>query len=220
MASRSGGHYYWGHPEERSKRLKRLSAYMKACGKTYRSVGIADTLDSFTGGVNVLLALAGRYDGLDLPDDQCRLLILSESPAAVNSLERHLRERWKMGPSLRARERTRLTQGLGRCTRNATDFSVVIWLGQSLVDFATSKLLLEALPPELRTEISWGVEQSKGATNPAELIEMMLGLIHDGEYRQQADEALGEVPAQKTDVSTSSYDTAGPDEVREGSVGR
>ncbi len=83
---------------------------------------IANTLDGFISNTDIILALAGRYDGLDLPDEQCRLLILSESPGAINPLERHLSERWKMGPVLRKRERTRLVQGMGRCTRNATDF--------------------------------------------------------------------------------------------------
>ena len=195
-------------------RLKRLVPNMKPAPKVIGAQDIADRLDGFTGATDVLLALASRYDGLDLPDDQCRLLILSESPAAVNSLERHLRERWKMGPVLRARARTRLTQGLGRCTRSATDFSIVIWLGQSLVDFATSRPLIEDLPAEIRAEISWGVAQSKGATNSSELVEMMLGLVHDGEYRQQADDDLKGIPPEKKTPPTSSYDTAGPDEVR------
>jgi hypothetical protein len=44
-----------------------------------------------------------------------------------------------MGPVMRRKERTRLIQGMGRCTRSATDFAVVLWLGQSLVDIASSK---------------------------------------------------------------------------------
>ena len=73
-----------------------------------------------------MLCLAGRYDGIDLPGDDCRLLIMAESPGAVGALERHLREHWKLGPLLRRRERTRLIQGMGRCTRDATDFAVII----------------------------------------------------------------------------------------------
>jgi len=62
---------------------------------------IENSLNGFTASLDVLLGLAGRYDGLDLPDDQCLLLFLSESPAGINALERHLSERWKMGPILR-----------------------------------------------------------------------------------------------------------------------
>jgi hypothetical protein len=180
---------------------------------TFWAKNISDTLDAFVKGINVLLALAGRYDGLDLPDDQCRLLILADSPAAVNSLERHLMERWKMGPVLRTRERTRLIQGMGRCTRSATDFAVIVWLGQSLVDLATSKAL-SYLPPELATEIKWGVEQSQLAKKPASLTGMMLGLISDPEYRKGADEAIGDMTSGKQDEQPAAFETSGADEVR------
>jgi hypothetical protein len=42
---------------------------MKPTPKVIGAQDIAEKLDGFTGGTNVLLALAGRYDGLDLPDD-------------------------------------------------------------------------------------------------------------------------------------------------------
>lgn len=204
-------------PSERlmDSALARLTPLMHPTPHTIGAQHIADTLDGFVKKTDILLALAGRYDGLDLPDDQCRFLIMSNSPAAINSLERHLSERWKMGPVLRTRERTRLTQGMGRCTRSATDFAVIIWLGQSLVDRATSSSLLAGLPPELSAEVSWGVEQSQIAIKtPDGLIGMILGLVHDAEYRKAADEAMAEMPAQKSQEVPSGYETAGLDEVR------
>jgi hypothetical protein len=175
---------------------------------------IADTLDAFITNTNVLLALAGRYDGLDLPDDQCRLLIMSDSPAAVNSLERHLMERWKMAPVLRTRERTRLIQGMGRCTRSATDFALIVWFGQSLVDLATSKAL-SCLPTELATEMKWGVEQSElAAKEPNSLVAMMLGLINNSEYRAGADQGLEQMATHKQESLPGTYETAGIDEVQ------
>ena len=195
--------------------VTRLKKVMGPQPQVIGTKSIAETLDGFVKKTDILLALAGRYDGLDLPDENCRLLILSDSPKAINSLERHLSERWKMGPVLRTRERTRLTQGMGRCTRSATDFAVIVWLGQSLVDLATSKTLLAGLPAELAAEITWGVEQSQLATkNPAALTTMILGLINDPDYRKGADEALADVPPQTQEQLASSYDTAGLDEVR------
>jgi hypothetical protein len=176
---------------------------------------IANSLDGFITKNDVVLALAGRYDGLDLPDDQCRLLILSESPAAINPLERHLSERWKMGPVLRKRERTRIVQGMGRCTRNATDFAVIVWLGQSLVNAATSSPLLAGLPPELRAEVMWGVEQSQlAAKSPEKLVSMIVGLIEDTEYRKAADGDIEGIQAKQSETEPKDYEEAGRDEVR------
>jgi hypothetical protein len=178
---------------------------------------IADSVDGFINGTDVILSLAGRYDGLDLPDDQCRLLILSESPAAIGALERHLGDRWKMGPVLRKRERTRLIQGMGRCTRNATDFAIILWLGQSLVNAATSSALLGGFPSELAAEIRWGVQQSElAAKHPKDLSSMILGLISDSAYRKAADADITSIQAKSSSSSPKDYEEIGVDEVRYG----
>ncbi|MGD0956702.1 MAG: DEAD/DEAH box helicase [Candidatus Acidiferrales bacterium] len=176
---------------------------------------ITDSVDGFISNSDVILGLAGRYDGLDLPDDQCRLLILSESPAAIGALERHLSDRWKMGPVLRKRERTRLIQGMGRCTRNATDFAIILWLGQSLVNSATSSILLQSFPSELAAEIRWGVQQSElAAKHPKDLSSMMLGLIADPAYRKAADTDIASIQAKQSAPALKDYEEIGVDEVR------
>jgi hypothetical protein len=204
-------------PSERimDRTFDRVRPLMQVPPKRLRAMDIADTLYTFVKQTDVLLALAGRYDGLDLPDEQCRLLVLSESPAAINALERHLSERWKMGPVLRRRERTRLIQGMGRATRNATDFAVIVWLGQSLVNAATSSSLLRGLPLELAAEVRWGVQQSELAgNNPSKLVAMMLGLILDPEYRKAADETVEDVQGKQAEAQPKDYEAAGADEVR------
>jgi hypothetical protein len=176
---------------------------------------IADSVDGFTNSTDVILGLAGRYDGLDLPDEQCRLLLLSESPAAIGALERHLSDRWKMGPVLRKRERTRLIQGMGRCTRNATDFAIIVWLGQSLVNSATSSSLIQSFPPELAAEIRWGVQQSElAAKQPTDLVDMMLALIVEAAYRKTADADIASIQAKQPAPSLKDYEEVGTQEVR------
>jgi hypothetical protein len=156
---------------------------------------IEESLAPFTGSSNVILGLANRYDGLDLPDDDCRLLLLSESPKATNDLETNLSATWKLGPALKWREATRLTQGMGRCTRNATDFAVILLLGESLINATTNNSLLKLMPGALQKEIVWGQEQVKGlGGDPEALAKMVLGLISDADYRQDADQSISETP--------------------------
>ncbi|MGO9862191.1 MAG: DEAD/DEAH box helicase [Terriglobales bacterium] len=204
-------------PSERimNRTFESLESSMQSKPARLGAVDIANTVDGFVQNTDVFLTLAGRYDGLDLPDEQCRLLVLSESPAAINPFERHLSERWKMGPVLRKRERTRLIQGMGRCTRNATDFAIIVWLGQSLVNAATSSALMKGFPPELAAEINWGVEQSElAAKTPDQLISMMLALIGDAKYRKEADAAIGAIQAKHKEEQPKDYEEAGKDEVR------
>jgi DEAD/DEAH box helicase/Helicase C-terminal domain len=171
-----------------------VSAGMRPKPMKLSARDIENSLEPFTGVEGAVLCLAGRYDGVDLPGDDCRLLVMAESPGAIGALERHLREYWKLGPLLRRRERTRLVQGMGRCTRDATDFAVIILLGQSLVDSITPPVFARTLPGEIQRELSWGIEQGKVAREDSEaLTEMIIGLLTDEEYRRNANENIAEL---------------------------
>ncbi|HEY9421231.1 MAG TPA: DEAD/DEAH box helicase, partial [Thermoanaerobaculia bacterium] len=76
---------------------------------------IEDTLEPFSGSTRAALILS-RYDGLDLPDEACRLLILAGLPAGTNLQEKFLWSRIAASSLLRDRILTRFTQGVGRCT--------------------------------------------------------------------------------------------------------
>lgn len=170
-----------------------LSSRMDHEPRRVSAAEIADSLDAFTQTDDGLLAVAGRYDGLDFPDDNCRLLIMDGAPSAISDLERHLRDFWKLGPLMRRRELTRLLQGLGRCTRSSTDYSIVFWLGQSLVNAAANPALLKAFPRDVAAEVRWGVDQSRlAARDPEALVKMAIELLADEEYRLQANESLKE----------------------------
>ena len=180
----------------------------------FNAADIQDSIDGFVRHDKAILALAARYDGLDLPGDQCRLLVMAESPAATNALERNLSERWKLGPVLRKRERTRLVQGMGRCTRDATDFAVIIWLGQSLVNASVSEVLLAGMPAELAAEIRWGLKQVEAAKSPSEVADMIRWLLVDADYRESADASIGEATgAGPMEKQLEDYEQVGADEV-------
>ncbi|MEX2374115.1 MAG: DEAD/DEAH box helicase [Dehalococcoidia bacterium] len=176
---------------------------------------VAHSLEPFTSAANVILALAARYDGLDLPHDSCRLLILSDSPVALSALELYLSDNWKFGPLLRARERTRLIQGLGRCTRDATDYAVVLWLGQSLIDAATNPLIVGELPGDIHAELAWGLDQvGEYRENPELLIEMVRLILTDPAYRNEADAAVREAAKSWTPAPAITRRGTGVAEIR------
>ncbi len=175
---------------------------------------IEESLESFIRANDVILSLAGRYDGLDLPGEDCRLLIMAESPAALDALERNLREHWKLGPLLRRRERVRLIQGMGRCTRDATDYAVIILLGQSLIDSLTTPVVVQGLPAEIQRELQWGIEQSEVAQkDKKEISEMILGLLMDKGYRKEANESIEELETPEIILESKNYDKWGKMEV-------
>ena len=79
-----------------------------------------------------VLLLASRYDGIDLPGDDCRFMILDGEPSASGLQEMYIRTGLGASSQLHNRIRTRITQALGRCTRDESDYSVVVVLGDKL----------------------------------------------------------------------------------------
>lgn len=104
--------------------------------------------------------VANRYDGIDLPEDDCRLLFLDGLPRATNLQERFLMNR--MGANLLFNERvqTRVLQAVGRCTRGLNDYSAVVVTGEDLPAYLTDRRRRSYFHPELQAELEFGVEQS------------------------------------------------------------
>jgi len=107
------------------------------------------------------LLLANRYDGIDLPDEQCRLIVLSGLPAFGHSQERFLFDTVGAERVLRERIRTRIIQGAGRATRNRQDFAAVIFRGEDLLRFVQRQEGRSEMRPELQVELELGESYSR-----------------------------------------------------------
>lgn len=147
------------------------------------------SLNSFTSQDKAALILANRYDGIDLPGDSCRLLIMEGLPAGTNLQERFFMYRLAATSLLRDRLRTRFTQGVGRCCRDATDFATVLVIGQLLFDFCGKSDFRASMHPELQAEIEFGIENSQNA-KLSDMLEMMQLLQNQTNDWVEADQAI------------------------------
>ncbi|MEU9272698.1 hypothetical protein AB0E04_46030 [Streptomyces sp. NPDC048251] len=79
-----------------------------------------------------LVVLVNKYDGVNLPADACRLLILDGVPQPLDAVER--REALALSDSTvrLAREVQRIEQGMGRGVRDGEDYYAVLLLGAKL----------------------------------------------------------------------------------------
>ena len=144
-------------------------------------------LDVFAKAPAALLGLANRYDGLDLPGNTCRIVVLGGKPDAVGLQERFLSERAEANAALAERLRTRIVQGAGRCTRGPNDYAVVVVLGVDITKYFSRLENLKALEPELQAEVEFGWQNSKGA-DPDEVIEnVQMFLAHDADWREKGE---------------------------------
>lgn len=148
----------------------------------------------FVTSTKAVAVVANRYDGIDLPDDDCRMLFVEGLPRAATLQERFLMSR--MGANLLFNERvqTRVLQAVGRCTRGLNDFSVVVVTGQDLPAYLTDLDRRSFLHPELQAELAFGIEQS-GKVDEATLLENVGIFLEHGEEWEAANQNILETRA-------------------------
>lgn len=150
---------------------------------------VGDDLTSFKQTPRATLALANRYDGMDLPGDSCRLILMEGLPTGTHLQERFLTERLGDRSALRERIRTRLMQGMGRATRGRSDRAVVLLLGGRVPEFVQDPSNLRGLRPDVQAEIRFGIYL---ATEHADLDEVVDGFLAAGDAWQPAESWLRE----------------------------
>lgn len=81
-----------------------------------------------------LVVLIARYDGIDLPYDACRILVLDGLPEMNSPCERAELEALMTAEAIDARQIQRIEQGMGRGVRANDDYCAVILLDPRLVE--------------------------------------------------------------------------------------
>jgi hypothetical protein len=116
------------------------------------SPGIAAAVARLRSGHVGLAVLVNKYDGIDLPDDACRILVLDGLPEAYSGLER--RDAAVLGSSkaLFDRQLQRIEQGMGRGVRSTNDHCVVLLLGSRLSQLIASPQSFAKLGPATRAQ--------------------------------------------------------------------
>lgn len=133
-----------------------------------------------------ILLIANRYDGIDLPGEDCRLQLVLGLPSGTCQQERYLVSRLSAVSQLRDRVRTRVTQAMGRCTRDESDYSVVILLGDDLLKWVCTSLNVAGMHPELQAEVEFGKENSADR-KPSELLQLVQAFLSRAKEWQPAE---------------------------------
>lgn len=107
--------------------------------------------------------LVNRYDGIDLPGDACRVLIMDGLPSGMSLFEQYLMSCIPDSPQQRANMAQKIEQGLGRGVRSGSDYCLVLLTGNDLVAFITRRDNHAFLSPETRRQIEMGQELAKVA---------------------------------------------------------
>ncbi|MGU3494570.1 DEAD/DEAH box helicase family protein [Xanthobacteraceae bacterium A53D] len=123
------------------------------------------------------LALANRYDGIDLAGDACRLLIMDDLPQGASNYD-VFRMNVVANSAVASLLAQRIEQGIGRGTRGGGDHCVVILMGSKLVAWIGRKNNLSHLTASTRAQLKMGQEVSDAVTSPAEIAQTVLKCLN------------------------------------------
>jgi hypothetical protein len=165
----------------------KISKYLPSGFTVLGPQDVEKDMSAFTQKQKAILLLANRYDGIDLPGSDCRMLVIAGCPTGATLLERYYLDRLGATSVLRDRLRTRITQAMGRCTRDEGDYSVVVLMGEDLLDWSSTATNVTGMHPELQGEISFGLENSENRSKEdvAELCSAFLDRTADWQAAEQ-----------------------------------
>lgn len=81
-----------------------------------------------------IIVLVNKYDGIDLPQDSCRLLVIDELPDEVREIDKYDYSLLGSNNLILKRKIQKIEQGMGRGIRSNEDYCAVLLIGDSLVN--------------------------------------------------------------------------------------
>jgi hypothetical protein len=168
-------------------------------------VDIGEALEALRSGKPQLVVFANRYDGIDLPDDACRLLVLDGAPVTrslFDSID------GKGTDSVSARRRAvihRVEQGLGRAVRSRSDYAAVILWGSGLVELISHRGMRTGMTDETQLQIELGLDIAKRAKGDTDTRKTIVELV---ETCLRRDAGWKKVYAQKVKAARAPGDPA------------
>ena len=114
-----------------------------------------------SGDRNETIVLANRYDGIDLPDASCRILVFDGRPYSENLADLLAEQVRPHSETTLMRTVRTVEQGLGRSVRGEKDYSVIILTGTDLVRLVRESGSRKFLSLQVAKQIEIGLEVSE-----------------------------------------------------------
>lgn len=95
-----------------------------------------NTINNYTKGLDILV---NRYDGIDLKDDRCRILVIDGIPNASSNYDKIKEVMLSDSRELMREKVQKIEQGMGRGIRSTEDYCGILILGRELVKFLFDK---------------------------------------------------------------------------------
>lgn len=111
-----------------------------------------------TGRFDQAVVLANRYDGIDLSDEACRILVFDGKPYSESLIDLYQEGCRAGSQSTLIRTIRTVEQGLGRSVRGEKDYSAIVIMGPDLIRLLRDKTSRRYFSSQMDTQIEIGLE--------------------------------------------------------------
>jgi len=168
---------------------------------TWLLSSLGDEIDEFKQSAQGHLFVAGRFDGMDFKADECRLVVITTLPRAIDLQEEFICAYLRDSGFMRRRLNQRVVQALGRCNRGDDDFGVYVLADRRFAAHFGRESNREGIPRHMVAEID--MAQDNAEIDDADLVKKVKAFLTKDFAVYDSDLAgyLDSVPA--TPVATS-----------------
>ena len=105
-----------------------------------------------------IVAINNRYDGIDLPDESCRILIIDSMPFFDSLSDRYEEKCRPNSDTINKRMAQKIEQGIGRGVRGEKDYCAILIIGPDIVQFTRSARTNKYFSAQTRKQIDISLE--------------------------------------------------------------
>lgn len=123
------------------------------------------------------LVMAAKYDGVDLPDDMCRILVLDSLPINETITEKFIENCIPNSTFTKIKTTQTIEQGLGRAVRGEKDYCSILLLGNDLIKQVRYRNSREFFSPQTKKQIDIGLQLATFAKEDKKETETHIDLL-------------------------------------------
>ena len=109
------------------------------------------------------VVINNRYDGIDLPDESCRILIMDSMPFLNNYSDRYEEKCCPNSEIINKKIAQKIEQGIGRAVRGEKDYCAILVIGSDIEKFMRGVLTRKYFSAQTQKQIEIGFEVAKMA---------------------------------------------------------
>lgn len=128
----------------------------KAGAKQCQGDDFDGALDRLRRSVGNFIVFAQRFDGVDLADDACRILVIDGIPSGDRIVDHVDTFRQKDSPEYEVRTVNKFEQALGRAVRSSADYAAVLLVGPDIAAFIGRRSVTSLLEERTRRQVDLG----------------------------------------------------------------